>query len=43
MEIDVHDDVMRRFDVADPERAHCIHGVMSEFGSGLADEVEKQS
>ena len=41
VEIDVHDDVMRGLYVADSERAHGVHGVMTVFGSGGADEIEQ--
>ena len=40
VEIDVHDDVMGGLDVADSERAHGVHGVMTVFGSRGADEIE---
>ena len=41
VEINVHDDVVRSFNVADSERAHGVHGVMAVFGSGRADEIEQ--
>ena len=41
VEIDVHDDVMGGLYVADSERAHGVHGVMTIFGSGRADEIEQ--
>ena len=41
VEIDVHDDVVGGLDVADSERAHGVHGVMTVFGSGGADEIEQ--
>ena len=41
VEIDVHDAVMRGLYVADSERAHGVHGVMTVFGSGGADEIEQ--
>ena len=41
VEINVHDDVVRSFHVADSERAHGVHGIMTVFGSGGADEIEQ--
>ena len=41
VEIDVHDDVMRGLYVTDSERAHGVHGVMTVFGPGGADEIEQ--
>lgn len=41
VEINVHDDVVRSFHIADSERAHGVHGVMTVFVSRRADEIEQ--
>ena len=40
VEINVHDDVVRSFNVTDSERAHGVHGVMTVFGSGRTDKIK---